>query len=124
MVQILPTNFTLCLYIDIVLIFFPPGIDVTLDAMPNNGIILVFTGHGSHQLDLENAIKEKSRKKNVKILFAILTSRGEIDTGSLEVYESLSHGELFYSTEDGYDMVNIKAFFEAVVKAVRKFLLQ
>ena len=88
--------------------------------MPNNGIILVFTDHGSHQLDLENAIKEKSRKKNVKILFAILTSRGEIDTGSLEAYERLSHGELFYSTEDGYTMVDIKAFFEAVVNTVRK----
>ena len=113
MVKNLPTNSTV-----IVLIFFPSGIDVTLDAMPNNGIILVFTDQGSHQLDLENAIKEKSRKKNVKILFAILTSRGEIDTGSLEVYERLSHGELFYSTE--YDMVEINAFFEAVINTVRK----
>ena len=90
--------------------------------MPDNGIIIVFTDHGSHQLELENVVKEKSQKKNVKILFAILTSPGVIDNASLEVYLSLSHGELFYSTEDGSDMVDIdfKAFFEAVVNTVRK----
>jgi len=95
------------------------GIDVTLDAMPDNGIILVFTDNGSHQLELENTVKEKSEKKNVKILFAILTSPGVIDNASLEVYESLSHGEPFYSTEDGSEMVDIKAFFEAVVNTVQ-----
>jgi len=95
------------------------GIDVTLDAMPDNGIILVFTDNGSHKLELENAVKEKSQKKNIKVLFAILTSPGVIDAASLEVYESIAHGEIFYSTEDGSEMVDIKAFFEAVVNVVQ-----
>merc|ERR1712243_434785 len=51
--------------------------------------------------ELENAVKEKSQKKNVKILFAILTSPGVIDNASLEVYKSLSHGDPFYSSEMG-----------------------
>ena len=41
------------------------GIKVTLDSMPENGVILVFTDAGSHQLGLENVIKEKMEKKNL-----------------------------------------------------------
>ena len=88
--------------------------------MPDNGVLLVFTDNGSHQLELENAVKEKSEKKNVKILFAILTTPGVVDTASMEVYDHLSNGQIFYaSSADGSDMVDIKAFFEAVVNTVR-----
>ena len=96
-----------------------PGIDVTLDTMPDNGILLVFTDTGSKRLDLRNAVKEKSLEKNVKIVFAILTTPGVIETASLEVYEHLSDGQIFYASADGSDMADIKAFFETVVSTVR-----
>jgi len=95
------------------------GIDVTLDTMPDNGILLVFTDTGSKRLDLRNAVKEKSLEKNVKIVFAILTTPGVIETASLEAYEHLSDGQIFYASADGSDMADIKAFFETVVSTVQ-----
>ena len=57
--------------------------------MSDNGVILVFTDAGSHQLDRENDIKTKSQMKNVKIFFALYSTM-EHDPTSMEVYERLS----------------------------------
>ena len=92
--------------------------------MPDNGVILVFTDHGSHQLELENAVKEKSEMKNVKIFFALFQEKGRIDTASMEVYERLSNGQIFFASSDGSLGLDTEEFFEAVVHTVRKILLQ
>ena len=109
------------------------GIKATLDSMPDNGVILVFTDTGSHQLDLENVIKKKMKKKNVKIFFAIYP--GSLDTTSpyyscaapsLEVYKRLSKEEMFYASQDlalyGTLDLDTDKFFKAVVHTVRKKL--
>ena len=92
--------------------------------MPDNGVILVFTDTGSHQLDLENVIKKKMKKKNVKIFFAIYP--GSLDTPSLEVYKRLSKEEMFYASQDlalyGTLDLDTDKFFKAVVHTVRKKL--
>ena len=86
--------------------------------MPDNGVILVFTDTGSHQLELQNAVKEKSESKNVKILFVILSTPGVLDTASLEVYDNLSNGQIFYGSAES-DLDDMVKFFEAVVDTVR-----
>ena len=86
--------------------------------MPDNGVILVFTDTGSHQLELQNAVKEKSESKNVKILFVILSTPGVLDTASLEVYDDLSNGQIFYGSAES-DLDDMVKFFEAVVDTVR-----
>ena len=60
--------------------------------MPNNGVIIVITSAGSHQLELEKTIKEKSLKKNIKIYFALFPHCPEICEDSLPVYGRLSEG--------------------------------
>ena len=92
--------------------------------MSDNGVILVFTDHGSHQLELENAVKEKSKMKNVKIFFALFQEKGRIDTASMEVYEHLSNGQIFFASSDGSLGLDTEEFFEAVVHTVRKILLK
>ena len=47
-----------------------PGIEVTLDEMPDYGVILVVTDAGTHQRELEDLIKKKSAEKNIKIFIA------------------------------------------------------
>ena len=86
--------------------------------MPDNGVILVFTDTGSHQLELQNAVKEKSESKNVKILFVILSTPGVLDTASLEVYDDLSNGQIFYGSAES-DLDDMVKFFEAVKNTVR-----
>ena len=109
------------------------GIKVTLDSMPENGVILVFTDAGSHQLGLENVIKEKMEKKNLKIFFAIYPSKTEAYSwyrgtfnSSLEVYKRLSKGEMFYASQDlaryGTLDLDSEKFFKAVVHTVRNKL--
>ena len=87
--------------------------------MPDNGVILVFTDTGSHQLELQNAVKEKSESKNVKILFVLLSTPGVLDTASLEVYDNLSNGQIFYGSADESDLDDMVKFFEAVKNTVR-----
>ena len=97
-----------------------PGIEITLDTMPDNGVILVFTDAGSHQLELENVVKAKSEMKNVNIFFALYNT---IDTTSMEVYERLSNGQIFIASSDGSLGLDTEKFLEAVVHTVRKYLL-
>ena len=54
-----------------------PGIQATLDAMPDSGVILVFTDVGSARLELENSIAEKARRKNVRIFFGFVKCQME-----------------------------------------------
>ena len=105
------------------------GIKVTLDSMPDNGVILVFTDTGSHQLGLENVIKEKMEKKNVKIFFAIFPNTNgkyTLYAPSLEVYKRLSKGQMFYPSQDqahnGTLDLDSEKFFKAVVHTVRNKL--
>ena len=101
--------------------------------MPDNGVILVFTDTGSHQLDLENVIKEKMEKKNVKIFFAIYPGSLNATSlsystaaASLEVYKRLSKEQMFYASQDlatyGTLDLDSEKFFKAVVHTVRKKL--
>ena len=96
--------------------------------MPDYGVILVFTDTGSHQLGLENVIKEKMEKKNVKIFFVFFYedatwSQPDIEP-SLEVYKRLSKGQMFYydPAEDGTVDLDSEKFFKAVVHTVRNKL--
>ena len=102
--------------------FLSPGIDVTLDTMPDNGLILVFTDAGSKQLELENAVKAKSEEKNVKIFFALYT-HNSIDTASMEAYERLSNEQVFVASSDGSLGLETEEFLDAVVQTVRKYFL-
>ena len=94
--------------------------------MPDNGVILVFTDAGSHQLHLENSIKEQMKRKNVKIFFALYdTSEYEyeyedrIDRSSMKVYKRLSKGQIFHASSDGTLGLDSQKFFKAVVHTVR-----
>ena len=94
-----------------------PGIQVTLDAMPDNGVILVFTDEGSTRLALENSIAEKARRKNVKIFFALV--REGVSRKSMQVYERLSEKRIFRtSSTNGQLNLDTKTFFEAVIRQV------
>merc|ERR1719158_771034 len=90
------------------------GIEVTLDAMPNNGVILVVTDAGSKQLKLERSITKKSLEKNIKIYFTFYPScRADCDD-SLPVYERLSDGDTFKSSE-----FTSEIFFSTVISKVK-----
>ena len=94
-----------------------PGIQVTLDAMPDNGVILVFTDEGSTRLALENSIAEKARRKNVKIFFALV--REGVSRKSMQVYERLSEKRIFRTpSTNGQLDLDTKTFFEAVIRQV------
>ena len=88
--------------------------------MPDNGVILVFTDTGSHQLHLENSIREKMEKKNVKVFFALYEL--SLDPPSLEVYKRLSKGQIFQALSDGSLGLDSQKFFKAVVRTVRNKL--
>ena len=91
-----------------------PGIEVTLDNMPNNGVILVVTDAGSKQLDLERSITKKSLEKNIKIFFTFYPScRADCDERDERVYERLSDGETFNSSE-----FTSEKFFSTVITKV------
>ena len=90
-----------------------PGIEVTLDNMPNNGVILVVTDAGSKQLKLEKSITTKSIKKNIKIFFTFYPScRADCDD-SLPVYKRLSDGNMFNASE-----FTSEKFFSTVITKV------
>ena len=86
---------------------------MTLDNMPNNGVILVVTDAGTKQTDLEESIRKKSEEKNIKIFFTFYPScRADCDD-SLPVYERLSDGEMFNSSE-----FTSEKFFSTVITKV------
>ena len=89
------------------------GLDITLDEMPNNGVVLVVTSAGSHQLELEKSIKEKSSKKNVKIYFTFSPFCREACEDSLPVYKRLSDNRMFNLSD-----FSSKSFLETVVYTV------
>ena len=84
-----------------------------LDEMPNNGVVLVVTSAGSHQLELEKSIKEKSSKKNVKIYFTFSPFCREACGDSLPVYKRLSDNRMFNLSD-----FSSKSFLETVVYTV------
>ena len=92
---------------------FCSGIEVTLDNMPDNGVILVVTDAGSKQLELEKSIREKSLKKNVKISFAFSPSCQALCENSLPVYKRLSDGRMFNRSD-----FSSESFFKSVVRTV------
>merc|ERR1712105_406624 len=82
---------------------------------PNNGVILVVTDAGSKQLRLERSITRKSFQKNIKIYFTFYpTCRADCDD-SLPVYERLSDGEMFNSSE-----FTSEKFFSTVITKVQR----
>ena len=87
--------------------------------MPNNGVVLVVTSAGSHQLDLENSIKEKSSKKNVKIYFTFSPFCREACGDSLPVYKRLSDSRMFNLSD-----FSSKSFLQTVVYTVWNYSLR
>ena len=94
------------------------GIEVTLDNMPDNGVILVVTDAGTHQRELEEAIKKKSKEKNIKIFIAFSPKclATELCSESMPSYNSVSERRIFNQTDfDSED------FFKSVVNTVRNY---
>ena len=92
---------------------------MTLETMPDNGVILVFCDTGSHRLELENLIAEEARRKNVKIFFAIFAGHPSgVNAKSLQVYERLSEGRIFRASSSGQLELSSKTFFDAVIRTV------
>ena len=69
-----------------------PGIKVTLEKMPDNGVIVVVTDAGTKQKKLEKEIRKLSEKKNIKIFFLFSPWCQAKCENSLPVYERLSDG--------------------------------
>ena len=95
-------------------ILFCSAIEVTLDHMPDNGVLLVVTDAGSHQRKLEKSIREKSLEKNVRITFAFSPFCRASCRRSLPIYERLSDGRMF--NRSGFTS---ESFFKSVVHTVR-----
>ena len=92
-----------------------PGIEVTLDNLPDHGVILAVTDSGTKQKELEKSIRKKSQEKNVKIFFAFSPScRAQCET-SMPVYNRLSDGRMFNQTD--FDR---ESFFKSVLYTVCK----
>ena len=92
-----------------------PGIEVTLDNLPYNGVILAVTDAGTKQKELEKLIRKKSEEKNVKIFFAFSPiCRAQCET-SMPVYNRLSDGRMFNQTD--FDR---ESFFKSVLYTVCK----
>ena len=95
-----------------------PGIEVTLDNMPDNGVILVVTDAGTHQRELEETIKKKSAEKNIKIFIAFSPKcvATKVCSDSMPSYNSVSERRIFNQTDfDSED------FFKSVVNTVRNY---
>ena len=84
--------------------------------MPNNGVGLVVTSAGSHQLELEKSIKEKSSKKNIKIYFTFSPFCREACGDSLPVYKRLSDNRMFNLSD-----FSSESFLKTVVYTVGKY---
>ena len=93
-----------------------PGIEITLDNMPHNGVILLVTDAGTHQRDLEESIKKKATEKNIQIFIAFYprcVSRRHCRK-SMPAYKSVSEGRIFNQSD--FDNEN---FFKSVLNTVR-----
>ena len=86
--------------------------------MPENGVILVVTDAGTHQRELEEAIKKKSKEKNIKIFIAFSPKcmAAKRCSESMPGYNSVSEGRIFNQTD--FDTEN---FFKSVVYTVRNY---
>ena len=96
------------------------GIEVTLDNMPDNGAILLFTDAGTHQRNLEASIKKKAADKNIKIFIVFYPkcrSKNHCDA-SMPSYISVSEGRIFNQSD--FDNEN---FFKSVLNTVRNIYL-
>ena len=95
------------------------GIEVTLDNMPDNGAILLFTDAGTHQRNLEASIKKKAADKNIKIFIVFYPkcrSKNHCDA-SMPSYISVSEGRIFNQTD-----IESENFFNSVLSTVRNAL--
>ena len=87
---------------------------VTLDNMPDNGVIFAVTDAGTKmKQQLENVIRKKSREKNVKIIFAFSPYCRARCEESMPVYNRLSEGRMFNKTDFDH-----KNFFNSVIYTV------
>ena len=93
--------------------YYLPGIKVTLENMPDNGVILAVTDAGTHMKELEKSIQKKSEEKNVKIFFAFSPRCRAQCESSMPVYNRLSEGRMFNQTD--FDR---ESFFKSVVYTV------
>ena len=86
--------------------------------MPENGVILVVTDAGTHQKKLEEAIKEKSEEKNIKIFIAFSPKcrATKICAKSMPSYNSVSEGRIFNQTD-----FDSEEFFKSVLYTVRNY---
>ena len=86
---------------------------MTLDNMPDNGVILVVTDAGTKQKELEESIRKKSLEKNIKIFFTFYPTCRAKCADSLPVYRRLSDGNMFNSSD-----FTSEKFFSTVVSTV------
>ena len=86
--------------------------------MPDNGVILVVTDAGTHQRELEEAIKKKSGEKNIKIFIAFSPKclAKKLCSHSMSSYNRVSEGRIFNQTD-----FDTKEFFKSVVYTVRNY---
>ena len=86
---------------------------MTLDNMPNDGVILVVTDAGSKQKELEKSIRKKSLKKNIKIYFSFSPTCQADCVDSLPVYKRISNGRMFNESD-----FTSESFFFTVINTV------
>ena len=86
--------------------------------MPDNGVILVVTDAGTHQRELEEAIKKKSKEKNIKIFIAFSPKclATELCSESMPSYNRVSEGRIFQQAD-----FDSEEFFKHVVYTVRNY---
>ena len=89
---------------------------VTLDKMPDNGVILVVTDAGTHKRKLEAKIKKKSAEKNIKIFIAFYPKCRACER-SMPSYYRVSEGRIFNEA----DFESEKIFEEVVYTVSRIF---
>merc|ERR1711974_246574 len=88
------------------------GIEVTLDNMPDNGVILVVTDAGTKKKELEKSKKKKSAKKNIKIFIAFSPKcmAAKFCSESMPGYNRVSEGRIFNQTD-----FDTEKFFNSVL---------
>ena len=101
-----------CLYL--VHLILLPGLSVTLQKMPHNGVVLLFTDSPSKNLQLEAELIAIRDEKKITI-FVVLTPGyfGTKHDASWKVYVNLSEGRI-------YDLLNFDKdqFFQEVVHVI------
>lgn len=86
--------------------------------MPDNGVILVVTDAGTHQRELEELIKKKSKEKNIKIFIAFYPKclAKKLCSRSMPSYNRVSEGRIFQQAD-----FDSEEFFKSVVYMVRNY---